>query len=288
MNFLPTRIALIYDFDSTLTPLAMQEYTVFPKVGITAEHFWREVEETAERENADRMLTWMRLMLERIEDSNLHLGKSEFQHLAKNIKYFPGVDSWFKRIDSYVKKNAPSYITVDHYLISAGLKEILEGTSIRRYFRQIYASEYHYDHHGVPRFPKVLINDTMKTQFLFRINKGKELLHESINEHMAEADRPVPFHNMIYIGDGLSDVPSMTVTKKNGGFAIAVHRPKNQRQLAVCRDLLNANRVDYFAPADYSAGKPLEAHVDRILDLIIARIEHQHAIYKAKRSVRGR
>ena len=253
-SFIQNSIALIYDFDKTLTPLAMQEYTVLPALGIKGEDFWKEVSEATEEENADGMLVWMRLMIEKIEENKKHIDREDFKALAKRLEYFEGVESWFENINAYVDESIPKDIELNHYLISAGLKEIIEGASIRQHFRQVYASEYHYNHHNRATFPAVLVNDTMKTQFLFRINKGKEQITESINEHMPEEDRPVPFSNMVYIGDGMSDVPSMTVTKQNGGYAIAVYEPGDEASLQVCRDLFEDGRVDYYSPADYREG----------------------------------
>ena len=277
-TFKQKTIALVYDFDSTLTPLAMQEYTVLPELGIDANDFWAEAASETRRLGADPMLTWMRLMLEKIEAKQQHLGRKELSQLASRIKYYQGVPDWFSRIDSYIAEKAPKYLRVNHYLISAGLKEIIEGCAIRKNFKRVYASEYFFNHHGRATFPAVLVNDTMKTQFLFRINKGKEKLSESINEHMPEEQRPIPFENMVYIGDGLSDVPSMTVTKKNGGFAVAVHQPKHQQSIGVCRELLNANRVDYYAEADFREGKKLDRYVKNTLDIMIANIRHNYEV----------
>ena len=286
-KFRQSRIALIYDFDSTLTPLAMQEYTVLPHLGIRGDDFWTEVESATRRENSDRMLTWMRLMLEKAEEKKTHLDEKTFRKLASGLKFFPGVESWFGRMNRYVRSRAPSWVKIDHYLISAGLDEILTGSPIIKNFRKVYASRYHYDHHGVATFPAVLINDTMKTQFLFRINKGKEDLAETINEHMPEDEREIPFRNMIYIGDGLSDVPSMTVTRKNGGSAIAVHTPGDRRSLEICHSLLKAGRVDYFARAAYRANRPLEGYVRNLIDLMIADIKNRHAIALGRQTLKG-
>src|SRR5262249_19119321 len=132
------------------------------------------------------------------------------------------------------------HVKLQHYLISAGQKEILDGVSIRRHFRRIYASEYHFNHHGVATFPKFLVTDTLKTQFLFRINKGIEDVNRSINEHMPEDQRPIPFHNIIYVGDGMSDVPSMALTTKSGGHAVAVYDPRKRGGRASCVRLLDA------------------------------------------------
>lgn len=282
-DFKQNRIALVYDFDKTLTPLAMQEYTVLRELGIEGDEFWREVGEETTSNNADRMLVWMRLMIEKIEEKKKHIDAKRLSDLAEQIEYFPGVETWFDRVNNYIQSRAGGDVQVDHYLISAGLKEIIEGTSIRSHFRQVYASAYHYNHHGAATFPSVLVNDTMKTQFLFRINKGRELLSESINDHMPESERPVPFSRMIYLGDGMSDVPAMATTKKSGGYALAVwsagDEAEKAKSLRNCEGLLDAGRIDFYAEADYREGSKLESFVFNLLDIIISRVEYDRRVF---------
>ncbi len=274
-TFKQNTIALVYDFDGTLSPQPMQEYTVLPELGINANDFWLECKKEAKKYNADGMLTYMRLLIEKIEVKHSHLDRSGLRNLAKDIRYFPGVETWFDRINTHVREKSGGKVKVRHYIISAGLKEILEGIKIRKHFEKMYASEYYFDHHDAARFPTVVINDTSKTQYLFRINKGIEDINQSINEYMPESERAIPFSNMIYIGDGLTDVPCMTVTKNNGGYALAVHKPNSPESTSTCRELAKANRIDYFAPANYKKGKKLEKRVKLILDLIIAKIMFQ-------------
>ncbi len=169
-----------------------------------------------------------------------------------------------------------------HYVISAGQKEILDGVSIRRHFRRIYASEYHFNHHGVATFPKLLVTDTLKTQFLFRINKGKEAVVESINEHMPEAERPIPFQNMIYVGDGMTDVPSMALTKKNGGHTVAVYGKRKERQKDICVRLLEAGRADFIAEADYRKGSKLAKRMGLLLDAVISDIAYRREAFECR------
>ena len=179
---------------------------------------------------------------------------------------------------AYVEKHAASAgITVKHYLVSSGLTEIIEGTKIYKNFANVFASEYWFDVYDLP-FPKRVISDTGKTQFLFRINKGIEDLGESINAHMPEDQRPIPFSNMIYFGDGDTDVPSMALLKKNGGHAIAVHDPSENADK--CVDLFKAGRCDFYAGADYSKGSDLFKRTCLLLDRIIADI-------RVKEEVRG-
>jgi hypothetical protein len=285
-SFFQNTIALVYDFDGTLSPQPMQEYTVLPKIGVEPARFWEMVNREARETESDPMLVYMRHIIEALERERVDVKREDFAAMARAIQYFPGVPTWFARMNAYVRKRSKAQVKLQHYLISAGQKEILEGASIRRHFKRIYASEYHFNHHGVATFPKLLVTDTQKTQFLFRINKGLEAVTESINEHMPEAERPIPFQNVIYIGDGMTDVPSMAITKKNGGHAIAVYDPDNERGRATSVKLLDANRVDFVSEADYRAGSKLSKRVQLLLDAIIADVAYRREAFECRMETR--
>lgn len=285
--FKQNTIALVYDFDGTLSPQPMQEYTVLPELGEDSSQFWEECTKEAKRHKADGMLTYMRLLIEKIETHHKHLDKKYLRNLAKDIKFFPGVETWFGRINEHVREKSDGKVKVQHYIISAGLKEILDGIKIRKYFKEMFASEYYFDHHDAAKFPTIVINDTSKTQYLFRINKGITDINKSINGYMPENERPIPFSNMIYIGDGLTDVPCMTVTKNNGGHAVAVHKPNSSNSVTVCRELAHGNRIDYFAPATYEKGKKLEKRVKLLLDVIVSNILFEKEKFSFQREVSG-
>ncbi len=281
-RFFQDTIALVYDFDGTLSPQPMQEYTVLPKIGIEPARFWAVVNREARETESDPMLVYMRHILEALEREKVDVKRADFARMASAIVYFPGVTTWFGRMNAYVARRSRRRVKLRHYLISAGQKEILEGVSIRKHFRRIYASEYHFNHHGVATFPKFLVTDTLKTQFLFRINKGIEDVTESINEHMPESDRAIPFPNMVYVGDGMTDVPSMALTKKNGGHAVAVYDPKGDRGRATCVKLLDAGRVDFVAEADFRAASRLSRRVALLLDAIIADIAYRREAFQCR------
>jgi hypothetical protein len=287
-RFFQNTIALVYDFDGTLSPQPMQEYTVLPKIGVEPEEFWARVNRDARETESDMMLVYMRHIIEALEAGRIDVKREDFAAMAHRIKYFPGVATWFRRMNSYVRKRSRGTVKIAHYLISAGQKEILDGASIRKEFKRIYASEYHFNHHGVATFPKLLVTDTMKTQFLFRINKGLERVTESINEHMPEGERPIPFQNMIYVGDGMTDVPSMALTKKSGGHTVAVYDRRRKSGRATCVKLLNAGRADFIAEADYRRGSKLSHRVELLLDAIIAGIALEREAFAVKRENRDR
>jgi haloacid dehalogenase-like hydrolase len=287
-SFFQNTIALVYDFDGTLSPQPMQEYTVLPKIGVKPAEFWEKVNKEARETESDSMLVYMRLIIEALEREKVDVKREDFAAMASAIEYFPGVTTWFDRMNAYVKKRSRGQVKLQHYLISAGQKEILDGVSIRRHFKRIYASEYHFNYRGVATFPKLLVTDTLKTQFLFRINKGLELVTESINEHMPEAERPIPFANMIYLGDGMTDVPSMALTKKSGGHTVAVYDAKKESQRAICVKLLEAGRADFIAEADYRKASKLSRRVGLLLDATIADIAYRREAYEVRTESRGR
>ena len=279
-------IALVYDFDGTLSPKPMQEYTFLPKIGEDPQAFWAECNKLARAHEADPLITYMHLMYKKAKERGVRIDRAEMTALGRDVEMFAGVDEWFGAIGEYVKLRSETKVDVRHYLISSGLKEIIEGTRIYSQFHNVFASEYWYEAYDLP-YPKRVITDTNKTQYLFRINKGVEDLRESINSHTPENERPIPFSNMIYFGDGDTDVPSMAVMRKSGGFAVAVHPPGKHREK--CIDLLEADRIDFFAPADYRRGQDLFRRTSRLLDRIIADIQLKEEMWRFRRSVaRGR
>lgn len=265
-------IAIVYDFDGTLTPLPMQEYALFPMMGLNPEAFWEEVGREAAEKFADPMLVYMRLLIEKAAAKGISLTKKDFSKEADRIEYYQGVSDWFERMNRYVSEKSKGQVELRHYLISCGNREIITGTTIAKYFTKIYASSYHYNEKGNPDFPAVLITDTSKTQFLFRINKGREDIHESVNTHMPIEERPIPFQNILYIGDGLTDVPCMAVTRQCGGHAVAVYNQESKKAEKTCQTLLLDERADFIAAADYREKSCLSETLKTIMDLKISGI----------------
>ncbi|MFN3743367.1 MAG: HAD family hydrolase [Hyphomicrobiaceae bacterium] len=282
-NFDKKTIALVYDFDGTLSPRPMQEYTFLPKIGEDPKAFWREANAMARAQEADPLITYMHLMYKKAKARGVRIDRADLVALGRDVELFPGVEAWFGEIAEYIRIRAESQgVVLRHYLISSGLVEIIEGTRIRPHFHNVFASEYWFEAYDLP-YPKRVITDTGKTQYLFRINKGVEHLGQSINEHMPEDERPIPFANMIYFGDGDTDVPSMAVTRKNGGHAIAVHPPGKSR--AKCVELFRAGRCDFFAPADYTRGSELFRRTTLLIDRILANIRLEEEAWRLRRSI---
>lgn len=254
-------VAIMYDFDKTLCTKDMQEYTFIPSLGMTATDFWAESGKLSKGKKMDGILAYMYLMIDKARSAHIKIQREEFVKLGVDLELYPGVDSWFKRINQIGDDLG---IKVEHYIVSSGLREIIEGSSIYKHFREVFACEFLYDENNVACWPKNAVNYTTKTQFLFRINKGILDISkdEELNKYTPEDDRPVPFRNMIYIGDGLTDVPCMKLVKANGGYSIAVYTKGKRNKV---ESLITHERVDFISLADYSEGSDLDITVRDIL-----------------------
>ena len=276
-------IAIAYDFDGTLAPGNMQEHSFIPKLGIDKSAFWEEANRIASDNDADEILTYMQLMLKKAAEKNIPITRKAFMELGNEIQFFKGVESWFERINTF---GASLGINVEHYIISSGVRDIVYGTSIAKYFKNIFASGYIFDANDVAIWPALAINYTTKTQYLFRINKGinNSFDNSQINRFIPYDERPVPFSNMIYIGDGETDVPAMKMIKYQGGTAIAAYNPENKSRPGkptpkeICEKLIADHRADFIAPADYSENSKLDA----ILKTLMRRIAEEEKLEKFK------
>ena len=262
-------VALIYDFDGTLSAGNMQEYDFIPAVGKSNKEFWLESNETARLQDSDPILAYMFKMIHEAKAKGLSLRKEAFRASGAKITLYKGVREWFSRINRYAAERG---INMQHYINSSGLKEMIEGTSIAHEFRKIYACSFLYDVDGVAYWPAVAVNYTNKTQFIFKINKGVESVYDSheVNRFIEEEKRPVPFGRMIYIGDGTTDIPCMKLVKQQGGHSIAVYNPCSGDKRFAMEGLIRDNRVSYVCPADYSPGSPIDTLVKTIIDKIEA------------------
>ena len=260
MNQTPI-VAFLYDFDKTLCTTDMQNYAFIPSLGMTPAEFWAEANGFGRSNRMDGILAYMYTMIREAERRRRPFTRSDLVEKGRDIVLFPGVESWFRRINDFGRRQG---VQVEHYVISSGLREIIEGSAISREFKEIYASEFYYDERGIPVWPKLAVNFTAKTQFVYRINKGVLDVSDdkTLNDSMPDDSKRVPFPNMIYMGDGLSDVPCMKMMRAYGGQAIAVYQESNRPGV---EDLLAKGRVDFIFPADYRAGSALEATVQDII-----------------------
>lgn len=254
-------IALLYDFDKTLCTQDMQNYAFIPSLGLAPGDFWKIANDFGRREKMDSVLAYMYAMLRESEKRGLSLTRRQLNRCGRSVSFFPGVTDWFQRINRY---GGLLGVQVEHYVISSGLREIIDGSAIAHEFKEIYASEFFYDDQGRPVWPRLAVNFTAKTQFVYRINKGVLDVSDdrTLNDSMPDDSKRVPFSNMIYLGDGLSDVPCMKMMRAYGGQAIAVYQAVNRRGV---EQLLRQRRVDFIYPADYREGTALEITVKNII-----------------------
>ena len=260
-------LAIIYDFDGTLAPGNMQERQFIPDIGMTAAEFWSEVDSVAEVNQADGILAYMFVMLDKAKAAGMKVRREDLVARSMEIEFFPGVVNWFDRMNDYGLKRS---VSVEHYVISSGNSEIIEGISIAANFSRVYASKFMYDADGVAVWPAVAINFTTKTQYLFRINKGAHEWKDSaiINKFVPHNKRPVPFENMIYIGDGETDIPCFRLVKDLGGLSIAVYDKGKQEHAETYRE---EGRVNCVAPAVYTDNSGLDSMVKSYIDFVASR-----------------
>lgn len=270
-------IALIYDFDGTLSPGNMQEYGYIKAIGSDKKKFWQENKELSEKNDASEILCYMRLMIKHAEAKSISLKRASFKNFGKDIELFSGVNEWFKIINEYGEKSG---VIIEHYINSSGLIELIEGTEIAKEFKKIYACSFMYDVDGKANWPGVAVDYTAKTQFLFKINKGIESVRDNrlINEYVKEDDRRIPFSRMIYFGDGETDIPCMKLVKQQGGYSIAVYQPRNRKKEETALKLLCENRVNFVCPANYSKDKEIFQVVTRIIDRIKSEISYKELL----------
>lgn len=271
----------MYDFDKTLCTKDMQEYTFIPNLGIEAKDFWKEADKLRQENMMDQVLTYMYLMFQKMANNNRPLKREYLNKMGENIQLFPGVNEWFTRINEYGKEVG---MEVEHYIISSGLKEIIEGTLIGKYFKEIYASEFYYNEDGNAVWPRLAVNYTNKTQFLSRINKGVLDISDdaSLNKKMLDNERRISTSNMIYIGDGYTDVPCMKLTKDNGGVSIAVYHGENND---TAKNLLRDERINYMAKADYSLDSEIDKIVHKTIKAMAINTELKNITYKQNRGI---
>lgn len=262
------RVAIMYDFDKTLTDKDMQEYSLIPELGYdNPGKFWAEVTKLKIDNNMDGILAYLFWLLKKSNDAERPIRKKDFEILGKDVQFFPGVLTWFDRINEIGKSLD---LEIDHYIISSGMKEIIDGSPISKYFKKIYACRYYYDINGVAKWPSLVVNYTTKTQYIFRINKGvlDEYEDEKLNEYVDDSERPIPFKRMIYVGDGMTDVPCMKLVKEYGGKSIAVFNPDVKKTYDLSKKLVDDGRANYMCEANYETNGSMENLFKKILNYI--------------------
>ena len=273
-------VALIYDFDGTLSPGNMQEFGFIQAIGQTPAEFWAKSDGIAIGQDASNILAYMKLMHDEAKKNGIRLTRADFMRFGADIKLFDGVKEWFRNVNAY---GASKGVKVEHYINSSGLKEIIEGSPIAGEFKHIFAGSFIYNAEGEAEWPGIAVDYTAKTQFLFNIQKGIFSSRDSkrVNESISDDEKRIPFTNMIYFGDGETDVPSMKVVGMFGGHSIAVFNPSIPHKRDVARKLLRQGRVGYMTPAIYTR----DSRTFRLVCTIIDKIKTDYDLQRLGRYV---
>lgn len=263
------RTAIIYDFDGTLARGNLQEQSFIPNIKMSREEFWAEVKARTNKHDADEILVYMHLMIEKARECGNPVTIDELRRHGREAPLFPGLadKTWFQRINKHAIDRG---LSLEHYIISSGIYEMIEGCPIRDQFRNVFASKFIYENDEAS-WPGVGINYTTKTQYLFRINKGIDNHWDNtrINSFMPEDERPIPFDRMIFLGDGDTDIPTMKMLTYKGGHSVAVYDPdRSDKDLSKIHTLISDGRVEFVAPADYEEKSQLDIIVKGILGRI--------------------
>ena len=275
-------IALLYDFDKTLCTRDMQEYTFIPSLGMEPDDFWNEAGVIAKKEQMDSVLAYMYCMIDQSKKRSIPFTRETLVECGKHIVYHNGVKEWFNRINEYGKQAG---VQVEHYVLSSGLKEIIDGSEVAKYFKKIFASEFMYNEEGHAMWAKMAVNYTNKTQFVYRINKGVLDINNNVdlNKSQPDEDRRVFFRNMVYIGDGLTDVPCMKLVKQSGGHSIALYHPEEKHKV---QPLLKHERVDWIFEADFSEGGALDDAVHTLISQLGCKNKLQDITESQKKEIK--
>ena len=261
-------VALIYDFDGTLSPGNMQEFGFIQAIGQTPEEFWAKSDGIAKGQDASNILAYMKLMFDEARRNGIKLTREDFKKYGEDIKLYDGVREWFRNVKEYGRHRG---VIVEHYINSSGLTEIIEGSPIAKEFKHIFAGSFIYDDKGEAEWPGIAVDYTAKTQYLFKIQKGIFSSRDAVrvNESLSDDAKRIPFTNMIYFGDGETDVPSMKLVNMFGGNAIAVFDPLRPGKKGNARKLLRQGRANFITPAVYTK----ESRTFRLVCAIIDKVK---------------
>jgi phosphoserine phosphatase len=262
------KIALIFDFDETLVDESTSAF--IGSLGINVDEFWQTTVKKLIDQDWDPVPAYMFKMIE--ASLKTQITKESFASFAQEIVYKNGVEDLFPNLTEHLRSNHPKY-EIEFYIISSGIGEIIRHTSIAKHFKDIWASDFAYDNNAEIVFPKKILSFTDKTRYLFQISKG--MVGSSyrskpyiVNEKYDSQNYTIPFKNMIYIGDGLTDVPCFSLLKKQNGTAIAVYEAQNTQAYGKAWKFIKEDRVCNLHSANYEKGSDLYNSIIMAIDSI--------------------
>lgn len=267
-------IGIVYDYDQTLSPTYMQDEVLFPRFGINPAEFWKRCRKLVDEEGYENELAYLKAMIDYLEMDGP--SNRDLEELGKGLQFFPGLPEMFEELENLLShEHRAMGVKIEHYIVSSGIKALIDGSRLKPYLKEIFGCEFAENSAGRISFPRRVISHTAKTQYLFRINKGMLDPTDDVNDHMPDELRPIPFPNMIYLGDGPTDVPCFTVMKRFGGHSIAVYNPGDKTRVSFRKAFQLAGvagRIKHIAPADYRAGSHLRLILEETILEIASRI----------------
>ncbi len=278
-------IGILYDFDKTLCTTDMQEYSFIKNLGMSSSEFWGEAADITEKYEVDKILAYMFIMIKKCREKGIPLTEEYLKSCGENVTLYKGVSTWFERINEFGESMG---VNIEHYIISSGTYEIIMGTPIAKYFKEVYACKYMYDGHGEAIWPALAINYTMKTQYIYRISKGVLDVTDdyNLNRQQDDSTRSISYNNMIYIGDGMTDIPCMKMVKERGGKSIALYASGRSKTV---KPLVEDDRINFVCVADYSPNSTLEKMVKLIIEnmaiLEKVKVKEEQQLSQYKRSM---
>ena len=269
------KIALVFDFDDTLAPDSTSAFIEW--MGVDAQDFWENQVGPLCHDSWDPVPAYLYSLL-RLSNENekYRITRQRLEEFASYLKFHKGVMKIFPFLLNNIAIHHPE-ISLEFYIISLGIGDIIRNCRIQKFFRDIWACDFHYNEEGLAVFPKNIVSFTDKTRYLFQISKGisreaSKADHYAVNRRVSSNEYRIPLQNMIFVGDGLTDVPCFSVIRRHGGIAIGVYDKHRRERWAKAWNFLEEDRIDNLLSADYSLDSDLTRSMLMAIESIVAKM----------------
>ena len=267
------RLAIVFDFDDTLTPDSTSAFLAYK--GIRPEEFWNLQVNPLILDDWDPVPAYLYALLNESR-RNTAITRNDFISFARTLQPYPGLNQLLDQLKEVVKETDPQ-IEIEYYIISSGIEDIIRHCTFAHYFTDIWASNFHYSENGTIEYPKKIISFTDKTRYLFQINKGfigkaSRGKPFEVNKKVKQDQLRIPLRNIIYVGDGYTDIPCFSLLKQNEGFAIGVYDKHDRQKKDRAWKFVQDERVSNLISANYSEGSDLCNTLEMAVRSILGRM----------------
>lgn len=276
-------IAVVFDFDDTLAPDSTSGFLA--SLGVDVPAFWRQHVQHLIDDGWDPVPAYLYRLIELSRSRQPpRITRDTLAAWGRQVRFYNGATQIFARLRQHAESAFPE-VRLEFYIISSGIGEIVRSSRIAKQFTDIWACEFHYDDQGGIVFPRTLVSFTDKTRFLFQISKGlvgpeSRRRPFEVNRKISPDQRRVPFDQMIFVGDGYTDVPCFSLVRGQGGAALGVFDPGNREKWGRAWGFIEDDRVSNLAPADYGKNTALSASLFMAVDSIGNRIMLRRRMYQ--------